>query len=395
MQILRHKAKPSKKLFIFIGLLATFLSACKPIPGITSQESEHTLEMSTQTATPESFTLPAPLFFLQNGQIWRMDTDANSTHQITHENNPIDSFDISINGEFVYTSNNHLLTCNMDGSNQQVLRAGPKLPLMTDKLESLNNIEYITSAIHSPLWSPDGKRIAFIENGLQIMNLETGQSNMVWEHLLTSSAPILFESILSWSPEGKHLLVSEYTYPIEKEYDRAISLLQLGGSMSRNISSIFGGTFAWNPVESELFLANSKFGTEHSLMRCTIETVSCQLIAEFVPARWYFFYAHPFFRTDDERLLVFMGSANDPINPPEKFNLISLQPNGYGRNELRNDRYPIETTLWAPDGQGVLVHLSQDINEAKAGSIIWLSTNESPVVVLPLKEFSNLRWGVE
>jgi hypothetical protein len=386
----------SNHVLIIFGLLPCFLIACTLTALIPTQESEPKPEMSVATAqrSQEPFSLPVPLYYLQEGQIWRLDSDTQTPMQITQEDAPIDAFDISpANGMLALISENSLITTDPDGLDRQVLRVGGNLPTIADPLARLNNLAYIALAICSPHWSPDGRQIAFFENGLQVYDLETNQTKLIWAQSTTSNEPNLFESVFSWSPDGRYLLVSQYTYPIETLQQRWLSLLQVGGPLYLEIATATQSSFTWSPDMAYLFLANAAYGTESSLMRCDPETMQCRLIAEFEPARWYYHYAFPFV-TADERLLVFMGASDDPDQPPEAFRLISLRLDGYERISLREDGYILDSALWSPDGDGVLITLAQASGAHPAGSLLWLSTDDVPAVPLPAVNANNLRWGV-
>ena len=377
------------------GLLSCLLLACRLSSLTPKQESEPTPIMTTTTsAVPqETFSLPAPLYYLSNGQIWRLSVDMQTQQQITGESTPIDSFDTTpASGMLVYTSSNSLIITDLDGSNRQVLRAGPVLTPIPDDLARLNDIDHITSAIRTPVWSPDGKQIAFVENGLQVFDLETNQVEQIWHQSLTSSEPYLVESALSWSPDGKHLLLSQYTYPIDTLGHRWLGVLELGGQLYMKIATATQASFAWSPNAADLYLANAAYGTDRSLMRCGLETMQCQLIAEFEPARWYYHYAYPFV-TAEERLLVFMGASDDPDRTPETFSLINLSRDGFERTNLRSDGYFLDSAIWSLDGSGVLITLAQAANEHPAGSTLWLNTSDGPAIPLPMMNTSNLRWG--
>ena len=159
------KSIQPKMILTLIGLLSITLSACLTTTKYSPQESEPVPEMTTQNLPPEKFELPAPLFYLQNGQIWRLDPDAQSTQQLTNENAPIESFDLSVNGMLAYISNNSLITSDSQGNNRQVLRAGPALPPISDELARLNDFEYITTALRTPCWSPDGQKSPLLKTG--------------------------------------------------------------------------------------------------------------------------------------------------------------------------------------------------------------------------------------
>lgn len=387
------KITPSKPILSILGLLACVLVACNFSSRIPEQKSEPTMMTSTAETPQEPLTLPAPLYYLQDGQIWRLSVDMQTQQQITQETAPIDSFDISpASGMLAYICENSLIITNLEGGERQVLRTGPPLAPIADELARLNDMDQITSALHTPYWSPDGRQIAFIENGLQIFDLEANQAELIWSQSITSSEPHLFESVLGWSPDGEYLLVSQYTYPIEALGHRWLSVLQLGGPLYLEIAASTQGTSAWSPDMAYLFLANAAFGTDRSLMRCDPETMQCRMIAEFEPARWYYHYAYPFV-TAEEHLLVFMGASDDPDLPPEAFKLISLRLDGYERRNMRSDGYILDSALWFPDGNSVLITLAQDAGRHTAGSLLWLSTEDVPAVPLPIMNASNLRWG--
>ena len=389
-----NRSTRSKYLLIHIILLSILLSACMVSSGLNlqEQESESTLEMSDPTPRIEKFELPASLFYLQNGQIWQLDQDAQTVRQVTHEPDPIDAFDLSVNGVLAYISKNNLIISDTNGNNRQILREGFELPPVADELASLNDLDQIANALRTPCWSPDGQKIAFIENGLQVFDLKTRQSELIWRHVIDMEKPNLFESVVSWSPDGKYLLVSQYTYPIEGKAQRWLSLLEIGGYLHMNIAPRMGGSFAWTIDASHLFLAIASFGSNRSLMRCESETMQCQLIAEFEPARWYYYYAHPFVR-DDGRLLVFMGASNQITQPPDGLNLISLNQDGYNRTNIRSDRYWIAEALWAPGGRGVVIVLAEETADFPAGQLLWLNAEDAPAIPLPIREITNLRWG--
>ena len=341
----------------------------------------------------ELFLLPATLYYLQNGQIWRLGADAQTQKQITHESAPIDAFDIHpISRLLAYITDNTLVITDADGNGRQVLRAGAALTPVPDELARLNNPDHITTAMRTPHWSPDGKQIAFIENGVQVFDLSSNQAQLIWSQSIDSSQPMLFESLRAWSPDGKYLLVSQYPYPIESLYQRSLGVLQLGGALY-SIGASAQVTFAWSPGMTHLYLANALVGSEKSLMRCELQDMRCTMIAEFEPARWYYYYDHPFVTTDD-RLLVFMGTSNDMSQRPQTFSLISTRLDGYERNKLRNDGYLLDSALWSPHGDGVLIVPAQDVGEIPARSLVWLSINDLPTRVLPVTDASNFRWGL-
>lgn len=385
----------SRRFLIILMLLPGLLLACGVFSSLSPPVSEATPEMpplSTQTPQ-DSFSLPAPLYYLHEGQIWRLSADTSSQQQITQEDAPIDAFDLSpVDGSLVFVSNNSLILTDPDGSNRKVMHQGPALADEPDDVARLNDIDQITSAIRTPHWSPDGKQIVFIENGLQLFDLDTFQVEHLWHQSIESSEPYVFENVLSWSPDGKYLLVSQYEYPIEHTGNRWLSLLELGEMLYLQIANPNQESFAWSSDSSQLYLANAGFGWDDSLMRCEMEDQRCTLIAEFVPARSYYFYAHPYVIDEDE-LMVFSGGSNDPDEQPAEFILYKLTSQGYGYHKVRGDGFLPQEGLWSTNGDGVVITLAREAEAYPAGSVLWLSINDVPAIPLPIMDVSNLRWG--
>jgi hypothetical protein len=59
------------------------------------------------TATPRpdaDLELPAPVYFLREGQVWRLARDGKTQQQITREAAAVESFDVSpVDGALVYS----------------------------------------------------------------------------------------------------------------------------------------------------------------------------------------------------------------------------------------------------------------------------------------------------
>ena len=70
---------------------------------------------------PSELLLPAPLFFLENGQIWQLNKDGKNAIQITNEAEPIIEFDLSAKGNFlVYVSGNRLIFNQINGGDRKI-----------------------------------------------------------------------------------------------------------------------------------------------------------------------------------------------------------------------------------------------------------------------------------
>lgn len=86
IQATMAQSPPSKHNLILLILLSGILTACQVSSRTGRQESEPTPEMATPPALQEEFLLLAPLYYLQAGQIWRLDSNAQSPQQPVQPN---------------------------------------------------------------------------------------------------------------------------------------------------------------------------------------------------------------------------------------------------------------------------------------------------------------------
>ena len=386
---------------ILYVLAALFMCACNVFSFNSNSRGQPVKEERTPTPDMDllKLELPADFYFLDDYQIWRFNHVDETLEKISKETRRIDSFDFSpASGMLVYIIDNQLILTDKDGKDRQVLRAGPSIPEISDDflLERLNDPNHISGAIRTPHWSQDGRRVAFIENGLKIIDLETNQVETLVENRVTFGRELVIEKILSWSPDSHRFLISLYAIPLERLVERDITLFSEGddfiGFPSANYEYNCGKlTFAWSPGSSRYYIADACFGGLRSLIRCDIDDY-CALIGEERPAHTYYFHAHPFV-INDEELMVFIGSSGDDVTQPERFRLYWMTYQGYGFRELRKDAYVPESALWSPNGDGVLITLAQPTGEFETGSVLWLRVEDEPAILLPIKNPENLRWG--
>jgi hypothetical protein len=155
---------------IFIVLvLALVIGACAPSTGSESEvpSSEDqvativagTMQALTPTvseATPEptesAGLLPHSFYYIGTdnatglSQVFYIEQDGTTTHQITFEPVNVDSYDVSlVDGSVVFVSNNQLLWVDVNGSGRRLLVDGGPLDPNNPILNSLT----------SPVYSPD------------------------------------------------------------------------------------------------------------------------------------------------------------------------------------------------------------------------------------------------
>jgi Tol biopolymer transport system component len=373
-------------------LTTSVLAACGGTPA-PSPSPPHTRTLQPGT----DFELPAPVYFLRGGQIWRLAADGQTQQQITRETAAVESFDVSPgDAALVYVAGNALVHTDALGEDRQVLLSGPALPPVADKLAALNNRERISGKIGTALWSPAGDRIAYTQNGLQVMALPSGEvqtahPNGYIPEQGEATDRLVIASVISWSPDGQHLLVVFYSYRLDSIYHQKVGLKTLSGSLS-TVGDCVSCTFGWQPDSQVFYLANPSFGGSEALSRCTVADGRCTWIGQDVPARTAFFYGYPHAPNSDE-VYVFTGTSPDRGQPPEAFRLYRVGSNGGGIIELRKDEQTIQTALWARDHRGALAVTASAADDIPAGSLVWLPVDGSATIRLPVAGSQMLRWG--
>jgi hypothetical protein len=351
--------------------------------------------------SPVDFRLPAPLYFVREGQVWRLARDAATPQQITDEATPITDLDVSpVDGTLVYLTDNRLVHADADGEGGRVLVTGPPLPSVESTLASLNDERQISGKIAGPRWSPDGDRVAYVQNGLNVVSVSSGEIQTVsandripnrGEERLED--PLLYETVIAWSPDGMHLLVQVYRYPLTSIYYRSAAIKTLAGGRTIMWDCV-PCDYVWSADSQEIYVARPSQGGTEALARFVLERNMGQHLAQYVPARTAFYYAHPHPLSQDE-LCYFMGTGPDGGDPPKEFKLYRGPTHVTGGSTLlREGSWSMETALWAADGSGVLVVTSSVSDKAEAGTLVWLPADGSPAIALPVTGARTLRWGV-
>jgi Tol biopolymer transport system component len=349
------------------------------------------------------FRLPAALVFLRDGQVWQLVPDATSLRQITAEAAPVTDLDVSpVDGALVYLTDNHLVHAAADGQHRRVLVAGPRLPPVDDDLAALNDKSHMGGRIAGPRWSPGGERIAYVQDGLNVMSLSSGQAETVFPNgrlpgkgEKLSEDPLLFERVLAWSPDGSHLLVQVYRYPLASIYSRSAAIKTLAGGLAI-VGDCFPCDYVWSADSQHVYVASPSQGGDAALQRYALSRNQATLLALYEPARKAFFYAYPHPFNQDE-LGYFLGVAPDSGELPETFRLYRGPAHGSGAPTLlREERWSsIETALWAADGSGVLIVTASPSGEIEADALLWLPVDDGPIISLPVTGARTLRWGVD
>lgn len=125
----------------------------------------------------------------------------------------------------------------------------------------------------SPVFSPDGKTLAFIRNSrqLMVMTLENKQEREVAK-LYTDPIPLLGNDGLVWSPDGKWLAFLTAS-PETRSYTN-VSVVAAAGGTAQQISFLsnsFAGSLLWAPDGSYILYTTSQRTEDGSIARVDLK----------------------------------------------------------------------------------------------------------------------------
>ncbi|MDX1687295.1 MAG: hypothetical protein R3248_04865 [Candidatus Promineifilaceae bacterium] len=384
---------------------ATATAAPMMAPTTTATAVATVLPEETPTAAPTTAgeqVLPAPLYYLREGQIMRLEIDGVTVTQITNEASPVTDFDVSPDGDrLAYVSDNDLIEADADGGNR-VIKVGGEVYGEDDTAAR------ITQEISHPRFSPDGGRLAFGLNGVNLMPAGEGaddyqviQASDPYPDAgdLPDDEPIRFFWPSAWSPDGGRLLL-EFAYWPEAG-GLAIKDLNGGGLVDvTNPDSIVVGDWAWGPNGQAAFLASNAlvYGAP-GLVRVDAATGESTTLVKGLPNGEasadkpirLFRAPHVTAGGDLAFFVRFADSMEDA--GAEGYRMYRSATDGSGMAPLRDDAFSLGTALWAEDGSGaVVVEAGHNERYPPAGPMLWAPAGAGPVVELAA-DGGRPQWG--
>jgi len=356
----------------------------------------------TVEATPEpqesADLLPHNLYYLGNdgaqlSQIFRMEKDGRTVTQLTFETDSVVSYDISlVDGIVAYVANNQLVMIEADGSGRRVLVDGGPVDQNNPFLKSIN----------SPVFSPDGKGLAYGLGGLNFYSLESGISNLVLENQLDDfgNGIIVPRELFrpeKYSPDGQKLLITLGYYEGASSaiyYPNGNSLVRLKNDAGALICC---GDPNWSYDSATLYSANPYMGMfMPGLWKVDTSSGDVITLLSGDAGNGNFNFASDAYYAPDGQLYFFFANSKSEqdFGTRQPLQLVKSEPDGVtNRTVIRTETYELmNEALWSPDARFVLVAIASNDSIYAGGQVEIVYPDGSPnVVLIPFAQ--RLKWG--
>jgi dipeptidyl aminopeptidase/acylaminoacyl peptidase len=387
--------KHVQRLAAFLVLIVALAACTSPMGSGQPESSDQVatvLAMTLQALAPEATAspslLPRSLYFLgvdnqTISQIFRLERDGRTKTQLTFEPANVDDYDISpADGSLIYVTEDQLIWVNADGSNRHVLVEGGT----------------------QPVFSPDGKRLAYARGGLNLYDLSTGATTLVFEdHPLEGSLPPETYAPLSFSPDGTKLLVT-IGHPPDSPATAAIYtpatnvLAQFAGSNQALTCCNFYGGAEWTPDSSSFYSVASQVDSSYKFGELwRVDAASAAVTTALTPRDMTINLPKEPYLAPDGQLYFFLGTygIDSGFFDAPVLELVRSTPDGVtGRTVLRSENFVLmNEALWAPDASLVIV-ATQPTRDRDQGGVLELyytDGQKSEIWLAPLGR--QMKWG--
>ena len=361
------------------------------------------------TSAPEVSTslLPRSLYFIGKddqwiSQIYHLERDGKTKIQLTFEPVNVTDYDVSLaDGSIAYVASNQFLLVNADGSNRRILIDGGTGPDLR--------------GFYSPVFSPDGRTLAYAHKGLNLYDVSTGVSSLVIEDQLEDprilngveqSLPIETYWPERYSPDGTKLLINLGYFETSSLaiYDPATNaLVRLTSAEDTLIcyTSCFYSEIEWSADSASFYTANSQNDFIYDIGGLWKVDAVTGAITTLIPLGLgngtINIPKEPYLAPDGQLYFFFdkydenSGYLDAPI-----LQLVRTGPDGGTEvNVLRDENFRLmNEALWAPDASFVIVATLPERRWDQGGGVLELYYTDGQKEVVWLAPLGGqMKWG--
>ena len=367
----------------------------QPTVQAISTEIPPTRVVITPTQPEIKGILSRTLYYLAkdtNGkdQIRKMEKDGKTTSAITSVAEGVDYYDVSTRtGMIAYVTGNTLFLLAKPGD--------APVQIVKDELKTDSDLWFTQKGVGYPVWSNDGKRLAFYHAGLAIYTPQDGSIQMLRQNLLDEGQFIMVRELyypVSWSPDDSKMIIgityseggtmAVYTFQGDQ-----IVKLEKGDGANSCCDSV------WAPDGSKIWMSGYSYGGETSDM-WMYDGVSGKP-SEFLPVKnsngKYNFVEYP--GIVDHQIYFFFSTLDDIPNYGQAATL-ATSPDAAPASPslLRNDSQKMTEAIWAQDGSFALgVQITPDDEYPYHGDLLYIPTGNTSVSTLA-HGVRLLHWGL-
>ena len=330
--------------------------------------------------------LPHSLYYVAatgvNGsQLFRMARDGKTLMQLTNESAMVYDYDVSSrDGSVVYVANNQLILIQADGSNRRVLVDG-------GSVDPNNPVE---TNLHDPVFSPDGGKIAYAYQGVNLFDLSTGLSSLILQDV--NYRPQTF------SPDGTKILMTVNVPNSDGTHD----VLYFPASNSTvGFTSTDGSFFCcgreeWSQDGNSLYVANPAMGILTSgLWRVDAASGVITTLLPTDAGNGKFNLADEPYLASDGQLYYFYlnGTDLEGFSDAAPLQIVRSAPDGVtGRTVLRPEPFEsLAEALWAPDGSFVIA--AKRSNNEGVLELYYTDAAKGMISLLASGGAQSMKWG--
>lgn len=334
--------------------------------------------------------LPHSVYYLygigEDTQVWRLGTDGVITEQLTDEAAGVTHYSVSpTDGSLAFVSDNQLFLVDGRGQNRKMIADGSQADETAEDYAHRGFVE-------SPVFSPDGRTLAYAFDGLHLYDINTGED----QHVLTNLGNLLGEPFVfvkenyypgPWSPDGDRLLIVMGYFEgstlavMEPGKEQPYRRLRSDGPVCC--------TYHWTADGSSVFVANPSFGVQWpGLWRYDAGTGERFDLVTTLPESPHFVGWPVQLPSGD--LLFFHGER---FTPDEGIPLVMVRsgPDGADRTQIRPEEFHIVDALWSADGSLVLI---VQFSGGDAMQVVLARPDEIPLrVLIEGQRIRQLAWG--